>query len=283
MSNTKYLNYNGKILKSDKLIISPDNRSFRYGDGFFETMKMLNGKIILSHLHFERLFSSLDLMKFTPQKFFTKENLEQQIIELAEKNNHSQLARIRLTIFRSDGGLYDDINNKPNYLIQTWAMNETNNQLNENGLTIDIFPDAKKACDNFSNIKSNNYLPYIMAALWAKQNKLNDALVLNAHNRIADATIANIFIVQDGIIKTPALAEGCVSGVTRKYLLQCIRKEGIPVEETSITKEDIFNASEIFLTNAGYGIRWVKACGKNNYQLQLAAYLHRQFIQPLYA
>jgi len=116
-----------------------------------------------------------------------------------------------------------------------------------------------------------------MAAGWAKEKKLNDAFLLNNFNRLADATIANVFIVKDGKVKTPSLSEGCVSGVMRRHLLACMRKENIPVEETQIETEEIFEANEIFLTNAVNGIRWVKQCGKSNYNLQLAKYLFEKF------
>lgn len=281
MQQGSYLNYNGKLYKQGELLISPDNRSFRYGDGCFETMKMVNGKIILRDLHMERLFSSLDTLRFDLPKLFTPALLEKKIETLASKNKHTTLDRIRLMVFRGDGGLFD-IDNRPNYLIQTWEMSPVNNALNENGLDIDIFPDARKGCDIFSRIKNNNYLCYAMAALWAKQNNLNDALVLNAFGRVADASIANLFIVQDGIIKTPALTEGCVSGVTRRYLLQSLRKEGMPVQENTITTDDVLQAQEVFLTNAATGIRWVKRCGNSNYNPQLAVMLHKKFIEPLY-
>jgi aminodeoxychorismate lyase len=281
MPGKAYLNHNGKIYSADKLLISPNNRSFRYGDGFFETMKMINGKIILADYHFERLFSSLELLQFDKPAYFTAAYLEGHIEELAKKNNHKKPARIRLMIFRGDGGLYDPENHFPNHLIQTWELNASNNLFNENGLEIDIFKDARKACDNYSHVKSNNYLSYAMAALWAKNNHLNDALLLNSFNRIADATIANIFIVKDGVVKTPALTEGCVSGVMRRHLLACMRKENIPVEETTIEAEAVLQASEVFLTNAVYGIRWVKSCGESNYTKQLSELLHKKFATSL--
>lgn len=282
MAGNQFLQYNGKICNANKLLISPNNRSFRYGDGFFETMKMINGKIILQDHHFERLFASLELLQFDKPNFFTPDYLQKNIETLAQKNYHNKLARVRLMIFRGDGGLYDPENHFPNHLIQTWAMNATNNNFNENGLQVDIFPDARKACDNYSHVKSNNYLPYIMAALWAKKNHLNDAIVLNSYNRIADATIANIFMVKDGIVKTPALTEGCVAGITRKYLLSCLRKENIPAYETAIEAEELLQASEIFLTNAGYGIRWIRTCGKSNYTNELSSLLHKKFLLPLW-
>ncbi len=282
MSKQAFLNYNGKIYRAGKLLISPDNRSFRYGDGCFETIRMINRKIILEAEHFERLFSSIELLKFEKPDFFTTTFLKEQMIQLTQKNLHDKDARIRLTIFRGDGGLYDAENNIPGFIIQSWPLNAENTALNRTGLVLDIFPDARKASDNFSHIKSNNFLPYVMAALWARKNDLNDALVLNVYQRIADATIANVFMVKDGIVKTPALTEGCIGGVMRKYLLRCLRKEGIPAEETQVSVDDVKEASEIFLTNAVNGIRWVRKCGGSHYRLQLTSLLYKKFIEPLF-
>lgn len=282
MPQAIYLNQNGRVIKEDKFSISPNNRSFRYGDGCFETMKVLNGTILLSDYHFERLFSSLQLLQFEVPNYMTADYLQAQILEVAKKNHHNKLSRVRLTIYRGDGGLYDAISHFPNYIIQTWDLNPANNLLNENGLVIDIFSDAKKVCDNYSHIKSNNYLSYAMAALWAKKNHLNDAILLNPYNRIADATIANIFMVKNSQIKTPKLTEGCVSGVMRRYLLQCLKDENMPFEEAEIDVEELLQADEVFLTNGIYGIRWVKQLRENNYTNDVSALLHKKIITPLF-
>ena len=244
-------------------------------------MKLINGKLQLADYHMERLFGSLDKLQFQKPVYFTPEYLIEQISLLAKKNYQQKLTRIRLTIFRGEGGLYEVDNHFPHHLIQTWDLNPANNLLNENGLVIDVFKDARKVCDQYSSIKSNNYLSYVMAALWAKQNKLNDAVLLNPYDRIADATIANVFIVKNGVVKTPALTEGAVNGVMRRHMLHSLRKENIPVEETQLSVEDLLQASEMFLTNAIYGVRWVKQLGNNGYTNQLSSLLHKNFIKPL--
>lgn len=277
MESGKYLLYNDEMIVSGTAIITADNRSFRFGDGFFETMKLVDGEIALNKYHFERLFASLEAFQFEIPEHFTAAYLLEQIKKLAAKNGH-QLARIRLTIFRGDGGLYDYENNIPNYIIQTWPLNPSVLQLNKKGLVTGIYTKARKACDDFSHIKTNNFLPYIMGALWAKENKLNDAIILNNFNRIADATIANIFLVNDGKIKTPALSEGCVSGVMRRFLIECIKKENIPLEETAIPVDALTEANELFITNAVQGIKWISRCESNSYQSQLAGYLHNKFL-----
>jgi branched-chain amino acid aminotransferase len=118
-----------------------------------------------------------------------------------------------------------------------------------------------------------------MGALWAKEQQLNDAILLNPFDRVADATIANVFIVKDGMIKTPALTEGPVNGVMRRHVLQMLRKENMPVEEGSITIDELMEASEIFLTNAIHSIRWVKQLGSNNYSNLLTQKLYQQLIK----
>ena len=275
-----YINFNGSIIRSDKKIIGADNRGLRYGDGLFETIKVINNKIVLKKYHFERLFVGLKLLQFELPVFFTEENLATQIVELCKKNNH-QNARIRLIIFRGNGGLFDPENHFPNYVIQSWPLLSDNKQLNENGLDIAVFNDGKKSCDIFSNIKSNNFLLYAMAALHAKKNQLNDCLILNIHNRICESTIGNIFCIRDKIVSTPALSEGCVAGVMRKFLLNNLNENGFIINETQLTIEDVKNADEIFLSNAMYGIRWVKRFDNNEYSNSITTEVYNKLIKNL--
>lgn len=278
MQEGDFLFYDGQIVRSDKLLISPNNRSYRYGDGCFETMKLLDGKIQLAKYHFERLLSSLEILHFKKSGYFTAAWLEKQVLSVAEKNGHLKSARIRLTVTRGEGGVYDEQNQFPYLLIQSWPLSPTVQQLNENGLVIDVYKEARKVTDRFSSIKSNSYLPYVMGALWAKEQQLNDAILLNPFDRVADATIANVFIVKDGKLKTPSLTEGPVNGVMRRQLLQLLHQEHIPVEEGMITIEELTEAAELFLTNAIHGIRWVKQLGNHQYSNVLTQQLHRQLM-----
>lgn len=258
-----FTNFNGKIILEEAISISPSNRSFRYGDGFFETLKLEEGNILLARLHEERILRSLELLKFQTPKLFSLKLIFEEIVQLAIKNNHHQLARVRLVFFRGNGGLYDVQNHIPNYVIQTYSLSESLTNLNTNGLVLDVYTHGKKAIDDFCNIKSNSFLPYTMAAIWAKENKLNDAIVLNSKNTIADTTIANIFIVKDNKIFTPSLEDACIAGVSRAFLI----KSSLNITEKSITTEELLNADEVFLTNAIRGVQWVKQIGNATFNL----------------
>ena len=280
MLTSRYIHQNGIIKRENTFEISPDNRSFRYGDGCFETMKVINGKLILAEYHFERLFTSLRLLQFDLPSYFTAEYLEEHILSLVKKNHHQKLARVRLMIYRGNGGLYDPANHYPNCLIQTWELNPANNILNQNGLIVDVFEGAKKVGDSFSAIKSNNYLGYAMAALWVKQKQLNDAFLLNAFGRVADATIANVFIIKDGIVKTPRIDEGGINGIMRRVLIEKLPLIDLQVQVTTLNVEELLDADELFLSNSIYGIRWVTQFKKQTYNNVNAKLIHKLIIAP---
>jgi branched-chain amino acid aminotransferase len=273
---------NQKFINEDKGLVSVNNRSFRYGDGCFETMKLMHGKVLMPKLHTDRLFESMALLQFDCPAYFSPAYVIERIEELAAKNHHQSLARIRLTVFRGDGGLYDAINMRPNLLIQSWPLNAENNKLNENGLVIDVFAKGQKSCDAFSNLKSNNYILYAMAALFAKKQQCNDAIVLNQYGRVSDATIANVWIIENSKLITPILTEGPVAGTIRRYLLENAASHGFFANEESISMERLLQADEVFLTNAIYGMKWVKQCGEVSFSNQMSAAVYQKMIQPLF-
>lgn len=256
-----YFNYNGRIHEATTPVLGPDNRGLRYGDGLFETIKFLDGRLILMDEHFARLWKGMQLLQFEIPRLFTHDYLQQQVTGLLKKNGHTA-ARVRIAVVRGDGGLYD-ANNIPHFIIQSWPLGA--GRWNENGLQAGIYRDAKKMADDFANCKHNNYLPYFMAALYAKTNKLNDAVILNNNDRVCDSTIANVFMIKSGVLFTPSLNEGCVAGVIRKFILQTLPGHGITINESAITEEMLLDADEVFFTNSIYNSRWVSRIETNTY------------------
>jgi branched-chain amino acid aminotransferase len=272
----------GKIIAPEQPALLASNRGYRYGDGLFETIKMVNGKMILWDAHFNRLETGLAMLQFELPGLFTRKKIQQEAENLCRKNKCEKLARIRLSVFRGNGGLYDD-SRLAQYIIECWPLNEAAQQLNENGLVIDVYPDSRKSCDIFSNLKSANFQAYTMAAQYAIRNKLNDCLVLNTGECIADSTIANLFIIKDGLISTPALTEGCVNGITRNYLVEQLRNAGYKVKIGLVTITDLEFADEVFLTNSINGIRWVGQYGKSRYSNATIVEIYNRFIQTIFA
>ncbi len=261
----KYFNYNGKIFKDNSPVLSINSRGLRYGDGLFETMKSKKGQLLLADEHFARLWKGMGLLQFKIPRGFTPDNLQSEMMALLKKNEQDNIARIRLTVFRGDGGLYDEPAHEPHYLIQSWELPEGTGEWNSNGLVLGIYNDVKKSCDILSNLKHNNFLPYVLAAMHAKKQKWNDAVLLNSAGRTCDTTIANIFLIRNGMIYTPSLDEGCIAGVMRKTILHHLAANNMPVTEGQITVDDLLNAEEVFVTNSIHNIRWVQCIGDKKY------------------
>jgi len=288
---SEFLNFNGTILPSGEPLLRAGNRGFRYGDGLFETMRFQGGRIQLGDYHFERLLTGLRLLQFRiytdTQKKFIRE-----IKALCEKNGHGTAtpgtiatpgagARVRLTVFRGEEGPGDPDGATANYIIETSPLEAWSQELPWDGLTIGLFPGARKACDAFSALKSNNYLVYSMAALYARGQGWDDSLVLNSFGRIADSSIANLFYCRDGKVYTPPLSEGCVAGVMRRSLIARAAAAGFTLEEKETTVEDLEAAEEVFLTNAIRGIRPVSRFHRMIYTgRELTGALHRLLLTP---
>ncbi len=272
---------NGKFVKEDEPVLIVSNRGYRYGDGLFETMRVLNGRILLESYHFDRLFAGLELLRFSLPQHFSVKLLTAKILELCEKNKCTSLARVRLSISRGNGGLYDG-DNRITYIIECWPLSNTVNEINSNGLIVGTFPVARKSCDKFSEIKSASCLPYVMAAQFAKENKWNDCILLNTEEKIADTTIANVFLIKDGVISTPAAGQGCIMGVMRRHLLNVLPQAGYGINEAAISVSDLLQADEVFLTNAVRGVQWVQQFETKTYSSIVTAEIYSRFVKTIF-
>jgi len=201
---------------------------------------------LLGDYHYRRLLNGSRLLGLEP---LTPEQFMGAIPELCRRNGHSASARVRLTVFRGE----DDAS--MNYFIQSWALEEAAEK--PGGLVLGTFPKGRKSCDGFSHLKSNNYLLYSMAAMYARNHGWDDCLVLNSRERIADSSIANLFYVVGDTVYTPPLSEGGVGGVMREWLLHALPAEGLRVIEKPVAPEDLLLADEVFLSNAIRGVRRV--------------------------
>jgi branched-chain amino acid aminotransferase len=252
----QWINVNGQVLEQSKASIKPADHSYRYGDGLFETMKIINGKILLIDLHFDRLFNGLSLLNVTPPPPVNRQNLQKEIIEICKKNECEQGGRIRFSVSTGTGGLYDN-DLALQYIIECTALPRGANELNEKGWEVGLFPHIRKSCDILSNLKSASHLSYAVAARFATENHWNDCFLFNTHDRLCDSTIANVFWVKQGTVYTPPLTEGCIAGVMRRFLLTKLKIATFNMLEQPCTLNDLKEADEIFVTNAIQGIRWI--------------------------
>ncbi len=260
-----YFIFNGKLCKEEAAVLSAGTRGLRFGDGLFETIKSINSQPEFLDEHLARLWKAMQVLQFNIPKHFTPDRLQDEIEGLLKKNGHIKNARIRLTVFRGAGGLYDEIDHKPNYFIETRELADETGTWNSNGLVLGVYADVKKNFDILSNLKHNNFLPYVMAALHAKKEKWNDAILLNTDGRLCDTTIANIFLIKDEVVYTPALQEACISGIMRKHIINSLTTAGYKLVEGQLSISELDKADEVFLSNSIYNMRWVQRAGDKEY------------------
>jgi branched-chain amino acid aminotransferase len=266
--------FNGNFFSSSIPVLHASNRGFAYGDGLFETIRVLRGKIPLADLHFERLFQSMELMQIPPGSL-SSQVLTKYIQELCEQNGCTDAARVRLAVYRSN-------ESHAHFIIQTMELDEKYRSWNDKGWSLDVFEDAKKSTDKFSVLKSANFLPYVMGNIYAQKHHFDDVLLLNSKGSIADSTRANIFIVKNDRILTPSLEEGCVRGVMRSLLI----RDFLPthrLSETSIMVEDIHEADEVFMTNAIFGIRWVSQFRERSFGCNFSKELYSKLSATIFS
>jgi branched-chain amino acid aminotransferase len=260
-----YLWHNGDFISDDGKAIPISNRAFQYGDGFFESIRVINGKPCFLNHHFLRTVDTAKALQLNPPDDFSVELLEEQIVKLLKKNRIKNSARVRITFYRESDGNYLPLNNDMGYVMELRKIPEDHFVLNDVGRTLDVYPDLRKDINQLSIYKTLNCAIYIMASLYARSKNLDDALIQNNRQTIVEATSTNVFLVSNGVLYTPSLDDGCVAGTMRMNIINIALDNDIKVYECSLTPQNLLIADEIFLTNAVQGVQWVSSYRTKRY------------------
>lgn len=247
---------NGQMLETDQLGDWGSNRALLYGDGLFETIRVMYGQPLWLKYHFERLQNGLQQLDI--QWHLSYEDLEQQLQALIAHHKISASARIRLNVWRRSGGFYAPEVNEGDSLIQLFPLEQKEYQLNVQGLKLGDSSYTKQAIF-YPEIKCNNALIYVMAAKMAQKSGWNDAFLYHRAGELAESSNSNVFILKEGLLLTPTLESGCLPGVMRRVMIQNAPELGIEVREQMVSHADLMQAEEVFLTNVIKGIQWVGA------------------------
>lgn len=261
----QYLVFNGNYLLQSNAVIKADNRAFLYGDGLFESFRVIKKKAWDIDVHFNRLFYGLEKLKIETASYFNVERIVQHIEQLIEKNEIYSDARVRLAVFRNPGLGYTPEDNQLSYLLTVENTPGEGFTLNPQGLAVDTYHDFKKQINALSSLKLINSQLYVLSGIDAVERGLDEALILNEKGNIVESTTSNIFTVNGNVIYTPALNEGCVAGTMRMHVINAAIDLGFKVFECGLTHQRLMNADEVFLTNGVKGIQWVNRYKSKRY------------------
>jgi branched-chain amino acid aminotransferase len=272
----KFCILNGHLISIYEPSVAFNNRAFRYGDALFESIRLCNNKVMFLRDHVTRLKLGMTVLRMNLPAEFNSENIYELILELLKQNNQSSNARIRLTVFRNEGGYYSPETNDISFLIETEEISDAY-LLNQKGLWIDIYSEIKKPINKLSGLKTANALIYVMAGLAKQSMKLDECFLINEKGTICESISSNIFVVKNGTICTPPLSDGCLEGVMRKQIIEIAAQHKILAFENTVTVNTLMNGDEIFLTNSINGVQWVGQFKQKFYTNKLSQF----FIEKL--
>jgi branched-subunit amino acid aminotransferase/4-amino-4-deoxychorismate lyase len=261
----QFIILNGKMLDVTKAGLNPKNRAFLFGDGLFESIKVVNGKPLFVSVHFSRLVEGMKALQIETKSDFTAERLEREIIELSKHCGLTGGGRVRVTLYRNHGGFYLPTGEGFSYVISIISDAVNAFELNKEGLVVNLYTEVKKQITPLSHFKTINCLNYILASIYARSANLDDALLVNEKDHIIESTSSNLFIVSNGVLYTPAVSDGCVGGTMRMQIINLALENNIKVYECSLTPQNLLAADEMFLTNAIQGIKWVSGYRMKRY------------------
>ena len=266
------ININGELVATQQASISVTNRGFAYGDAVFETIRVINGKIMFWEDHYFRLMASMRIMRMEIPRNFSPEFLEDKILTLVKENELGhKSARVKFSAFRQEGGYYKPTTREIGYIITAQELPNSFYLLNEEKYEVELFKDHYITSGLFSTVKSNNRAINVLGSIFASENRYENCFLINEKKNVVEALNGNLFLKKGDKIKTPPLSDGALNGITRKKLLEIIKTlPDLSVEETSISPFELQKADELFITNVICGIQPVTKYRKKKFENKLA-------------
>ena len=264
------INFNGVIQDSD-LQLTVSNRSFLYGDGVFETLKIVNNKILFFEDHYFRLMASMRIVRMEIPMTFTMEYLEEQILKLVEVLSIKDNARVRFTVFRNEGGFYLPNDNSISFVIQASKLENKRYKIPKIQFEVDLYKDFIVPRQLLSTLKTANKITHVTASIFAKENQLDSALLINETKNVIEAANGNLFMLMGNKLITPPISEGCLNGIMRKQIITSAKQiDSVEVIEAAISPFDLQKADELFITNVIVGIQPITKYRKKEFEVRLA-------------
>ena len=262
------INFNGQLIAaSDSELYN--NRAFLFGDAVFETLKVLDNKILFFEDHYFRLMSSMRILRMEIPMNFTMEFIENQILNLIATQKKSPAFRI--TVYRNSDGYYLPTSSDVNYLINALSLENPLYTFEDAAYEVDLYKDFYVSRQLLSSVKSTNRVINITGSIFAKENGLDNCLLLNDTKNVVETLNGNIFMLTGNKLVTPPISEGCIGGIMRKQILALAKKHSeIEVSEGVISPFDLQKADELFTTNIIQGIQPITKYRKKDFGSSLA-------------
>lgn len=249
----------GSVVDGAAARVPVTDHGLLYGDGLFEGIRIYGGRVFRLELHLARLAAGARAIGLTLPA--TAEQLREIVCETARAFGQRE-AYVRLLVTRGEGPLGVDPTpcRTPRVVCIVDAISLYPPEIRARGLDLATVSLRRPPADVLDpRVKSLNYLNSVLARLEAKRRGADEALILNLAGQIAEASVANVFVVRDGALATPSASDGALEGITRRSVLEIAARLGLRAAERSIGRADVFAADEVFLTGTGARIAAVRS------------------------
>ena len=265
------VNFNGNIQESSSISIE-NNRGFLFGDSVFETIKVLDNKVLFLEDHYFRLMASMRICRMEIPMNFTMEYFESQIVTLISSLEKSNSYRVRFSVYRESEGFYLPKSRNVQFIVTASPLSSDLYSIGKVSYEVELYKDFYIQKQLLSTLKTNNKMLQIAGSIFAEENGYDNCLVLNNDKNVAEALQSNLFMKTGNVVVTPPVSDGCLNGIMRKQTLEILKKmEGIEVKEISISPFDLQKADELFLTNVISGIQPIPKYRKKEYSIEFAS------------
>tara|TARA_Y100000385_G_scaffold51152_2_gene48033 strand:- start:2877 stop:3710 length:834 start_codon:yes stop_codon:yes gene_type:complete len=260
--NSGFTVYNQSIL-NDAESEAFNRRSHLYGDGLFETFRVHKGKICFWESHYFRLMSSMRILRLEIPLNWSPDDLETEILRF--KPDPLIDYRVRLSVWREGSMGYTPSSNKIDWSINFIALDHIGYSTPVKKQKLALFQEHKKSKGLLSNLKLSESILYILAAKFASEQGVDDAIILSHDNHVLETSRGNVFLLKGDELMTPLLEDGALRGVMREQILKHAPVAKLITKEEKINPFDLLKADEIWITNAITGIVSVSNYRKSTY------------------
>ena len=264
------INSNGNLVPSSDIGLSFFNRGFSYGDALFETVKAVGDKLLFWEDHYFRLMASMRLLRMEIPMTYTPEYFVEQFLQLIKAQDvNSHAWRLRLTVFRDSGGRYTPNHNRVAFVIVCESLPQDRFLDEVVKYRVDLYKDHYVQAAMLPNLKTNNKILNVLGSIFAKENDLDNCILVNDNKEVVEALQSNLFLLFGQEIHTPPLTSGCLDGIIRKQIIRMAKELDLTFKERVINPFDLQKADELWLTNSIQGIRAVTNYRRKIYQSQI--------------